>query len=349
MARAVARASAPQAPPQEQEQPGRRAAGAAGPTPGAGPTPAQQAPPRPSARQPTRAAAPRDQGPGRRRSSSRRGFVPPAQPGNKPGFSPGGTGVPAGQAQGKQKGPREFVGPMDHSYRAVNGNVSTVLLRRFRSPAATATTAITRRTTRADPAVRADAVTRIFCFIEDLFFQAKIMRPQRSWASRWSLSRATRIVWRLTDLLRRRPTLLVFDLNNLNAKPMTLIPKFKTKLKKATSIVGFLNHLQGDLKMKAIEAGCDTVMPRSAFSQSLPNLLRRYGLEEEEEYYPQPVCSRAIESASCFGKRALRLRERPRFSPQLDGTKALRAAGRPAVCAECAVNLSWGPGHRAAA
>jgi hypothetical protein len=30
-------------------------------------------------------------------------------------------------------------------------------------------------------------------------------------------------------------------------------------------------------------------MPRSAFSQTLPNLLRRYGLEEEEDYAQQPV------------------------------------------------------------
>ena len=95
---------------------------------------------------------------------------------------------------------------------------------------------------------------------------------------------------RLTDLPdAERPTLLVFDLNNLNAKPMALIPKFKAKLKMATSIIGFLNHLQGELKAKAIEAGCDTVMPRSAFSQSLPNLLRRYGVEEEEEFAQQPV------------------------------------------------------------
>ena len=42
-----------------------------------------------------------------------------------------------------------------------------------------------------------------------------------------------------------KPALLVFDLNNLNAKPMTLIPKFKSKFKKAVSIIGFLNHLQG--------------------------------------------------------------------------------------------------------
>jgi len=95
---------------------------------------------------------------------------------------------------------------------------------------------------------------------------------------------------RLIDLPEaERPRLLVFDLNNLNAKPISLIPKFKAKMKKATSIVGFLNHLQGELKARAIEAGCDTVMPRSAFSQSLPNLLRRYGIEEEEEYTPQPA------------------------------------------------------------
>jgi len=66
-------------------------------------------------------------------------------------------------------------------------------------------------------------------------------------------------------------------------KPLTLIPKLKAKLKKSTSIIGFLSHLQGDLKAKAVEAGCDTVMPRAAFSQNLPNLLRRYGLHEEEE------------------------------------------------------------------
>jgi hypothetical protein len=103
-------------------------------------------------------------------------------------------------------------------------------------------------------------------------------------------------VAKLLDLPEEaRPKLLVFDLNNLNAKPMTLIPKFKTKFKKTTSIVGFLNHLQSDLKAKAVEVGCDTVMPRAAFSQSLPTLLRRYGMEliqeeeEEDEYAPQLV------------------------------------------------------------
>jgi hypothetical protein len=53
-------------------------------------------------------------------------------------------------------------------------------------------------------------------------------------------------------------------------KPLTLIPKLKSKLKKGTSIIGFLSHVQGDLKQKAHEVGCDMVLPRSAFSQNLP-------------------------------------------------------------------------------
>jgi len=98
------------------------------------------------------------------------------------------------------------------------------------------------------------------------------------------------VLARITDSPEpERPALLVFDLNNAAAKPLTVIPKLRAKLKKSVSIIGFLSHLQGDLKMKATEAGCDTVMPRSAFSQSLPNLLRRYGMEEEEDNYPQPV------------------------------------------------------------
>jgi hypothetical protein len=215
-----------------------------------------------------------------------KGSAPPASPGNS-------VSSPAhGRRKEKQRGPRTFVGPMDHSYRAVNGNVND-------GPASTIPTSGNGHGSyypdvfQAAPTVpvREDAPTRIFCFIEDLFFQAKIQETARKLGVKVEFVKGDKeAVARLTDAPEaERPTLVVFDLNNLNAKPMTLIPKFKAKFKKATSIVGFLNHLQGDLKMKAVEAGCDTVMPRSAFSQSLPNLLRRYGLEDEEEYAQQPM------------------------------------------------------------
>ena len=215
------------------------------------------------------------------------------QPGNSLSHSPG-NGQNQGKRKSRQKGPREFVGPMDHSYRAVNGNFadgppSTIQIT-SNGHGAYYQDAFAGQSLSLLP-MREDAPTRIFCFIDDLFFQAKINETSKKLGVKVEFVKGDKeSIARLTDGTESNwPTLVVFDLNNLNAKPMTLIPKFKTKFKKATSIVGFLNHLQGDLKLKAIEAGCDTVMPRSAFSQSLPNLLRRYGLEEEEDHYPQPT------------------------------------------------------------
>ena len=218
----------------------------------------------------------------------------PGQPVNgingQPGNSINGQGL-GGKRRQRQKGPREFVGPMDHSYRVANGNVadtppSTIQLGNHQGNFyADAYTPVAQ--------VRHDAPTRIYCFIEDLFFLAKIQETAKKLGVKVEFVKGSdkESVARITDAAENeRPNLIVFDLNNLNAKPMALIPKFKTKFKKAVSIIGFLSHLQGDLKLKAIEAGCDTVMPRSAFSQSLPNLLRRYGVEEEEEdHMPQPA------------------------------------------------------------
>ena len=214
--------------------------------------------------------------------------APQLQPGNSI------SGPPQGKRRGRQKGPRTFVGPMDHSYRAVNGNVAD-------GPPSTIPTAGNGHSSGYYPDVyaaqppapiREDAPTRIVCFIEDLFFLAKIQETARKLGVKVEFVKGENkdAITRIYEAPENeKPALIVFDLNNLNAKPMTLIPKFKSKFKKAVSIIGFLNHLQGDLKMKAVEAGCDSVMPRSAFSQSLPVLLRRYGVEEEEEVSQQPV------------------------------------------------------------
>jgi hypothetical protein len=213
---------------------------------------------------------------------------------HQPGNNAGGF-----KRKGKQRerGPRSFVGPMDHSYRAVNGNFaetppSTIEShgnyggrsngggRSYVSDSQPIDYSIGRPIPVPD-----DAPTKIFFFIEDLFFNAKITETARKLGVKVAFVKNDKeAIAELTGHEENdRPGLIVFDLNNANAKPLTLIPKLKAKLKKSTSIIGFLSHLQGDLKAKAVEAGCDTVMPRAAFSQNLPNLLRRYGLHEEEE------------------------------------------------------------------
>jgi hypothetical protein len=212
------------------------------------------------------------------------------QPGNN-GFKRKSGG---GGGRQQQRGPRSFVGPMDHSYRVVNGNFAD-------TPPSTIEThgnfqgrssgrgyqsdsqPIDYSQGRTIP-IPEDAPTKIFFFIEDLFFIAKIQETARKLGVKVAFIKNDKeSIAQLTGKDEEKPGLIVFDLNNANAKPLTLIPKLKAKLKRSTSIVGFLSHLQGDLKAKAVEAGCDTVMPRSAFSQNLPNLLRRYGIEEEDE------------------------------------------------------------------
>src|SRR6266481_3662948 len=132
--------------------------------------------------------------------------------------------------------------------------------------------------------MREDATSRIFGFFDDLFFQAKIEETARKLNVKVEFVKTEQD---LTDKMEQngeeKPSLIIFDLNNNSVKPLTLIPKLKSKLKKGTSIIGFLSHVQGDLKQKAHEVGCDMVLPRSAFSQNLPQLLRRHGAPEEEE------------------------------------------------------------------
>jgi len=210
------------------------------------------------------------------------------QPGNGGSFKRKGK---------QQRGPRSFVGPMDHSYRVVNGNFADTSpstmeasgnykprgggnSRAYVSDSQPIDYSIGRSIPIPD-----DAPTKIYFFIEDLFFNAKITETARKLGVKVAfIKNEKEAIAELTGAAEEdRPGLIVFDLNNAAAKPMTLIPKLKAKLKKSTSIVGFLSHLQSDLRVKAVEVGCDTVMPRAAFSQNLPNLLRRYGLVEEEE------------------------------------------------------------------
>ena len=214
---------------------------------------------------------------------------------NGGGYRPDNFGNQAGGFKRKGKGggqPRErgFVGPMDHSYRASgefsDAAASTIQLGQGRRSGHRHTgdsQPIDRSMPRPIP-IPEGAQTHIYFFIEELFFQAKIQETAKKLGVKVSFIKNDKdAVAALTDSEENKPALIVFDLNNANAKPLTLIPKLKAKLKRSASIVGFLSHLQGDLKAKAVEAGCDVVMPRAAFSQNLPNLLRRYGVEETEE------------------------------------------------------------------
>jgi len=199
----------------------------------------------------------------RRRRGRRRG----GNPGGRPGRDQQHGGI--------------YSAPMDHSYRAAlaGGNNGA----RPGRPRPGFAPNYTQADLEPLPA-REDANSRIFGFVDDLFFQAKIQETARKLNVKVEFVKTEQdLADRVKQNGEEKPSLIIFDLNSATAKPLTLIPKLKSRLKKGTSIIGFLSHVQGDLKQKAHEAGCDMVLPRSAFSQNLPQLLRRHGAPEPRE------------------------------------------------------------------
>jgi CheY-like chemotaxis protein len=185
------------------------------------------------------------------------------------------AGGPMGRDRQEHQG--IFTAPMDHSYRANMGNDNgNGGGRGPRRPGFSSSYPVT--DPEPLPVPQENAASRVFAFVEDLFFLSKIQDTGRKMNVKVEFVKNEK---ELTDRMKingeEKPSLIIFDLNNANAKPLTLIPKLKSKLKKGTSIIGFLSHVQGDLKQKAHEVGCDMVLPRSAFSQNLPQLLRRHG------------------------------------------------------------------------
>jgi len=205
------------------------------------------------------------------RNRRRRGRRPPNHRNN------GGGG---GQNRERQNIGGVYSAPMDHSYRAAQNGDNGHKNGRQRPGFATT---YPQPDPEPVPAGREDSTSRIFAFVDDLFFLAKIQETARKMNVKVEFVKTDKdLMDRMKLNGEEKPSLIIFDLNNANAKPLTLIPKLKTKLKKGTSIIGFLSHVQGDLKQKAHEVGCDMVLPRSAFSQNLPQLLRRHGAPEEE-------------------------------------------------------------------
>jgi PleD family two-component response regulator len=114
----------------------------------------------------------------------------------------------------------------------------------------------------------------VLAVLEDLFFTVKINESVKR------TSMAVEFVKSEKDVLDRalaKPALIIIDLNFESIDPLGLIAKLKANdATKNISVIGYLSHVQGELKLKAHEVGADMVLPRSAFSQNLPQILKRH-------------------------------------------------------------------------
>ena len=115
---------------------------------------------------------------------------------------------------------------------------------------------------------------RILALVGDLMFTVKITEAAKR--------NGMQVEYVKTDAeflekARQRPRLAIMDLNIHTAQPVELIQALKsTEEFRSISVLGYVSHVQGDLKIKAQDAGADLVLARSAFTQNLSQLLKRH-------------------------------------------------------------------------
>lgn len=114
----------------------------------------------------------------------------------------------------------------------------------------------------------------VVAVLNDLMFRVKIEEAAKRAGLR------TFFVQSQADALARAkegPAVIILDLNCAQTDPLDTIRKLKASDEtKGINLLGYVSHVQADLKQAAQEEGCDVVVARSAFSQNLPTILRRY-------------------------------------------------------------------------
>jgi PleD family two-component response regulator len=115
---------------------------------------------------------------------------------------------------------------------------------------------------------------RVLAVVSDLFFSVKISEAAKRNGLPLEFVKDGQEV---LEKAKSRPTLIIFDLNFEAVEPLKLIAEIKgSPDTKGVSLIGYLSHIQGELKQQAQDAGCDMVMARSALSQNMMQIFKRH-------------------------------------------------------------------------
>ncbi len=115
---------------------------------------------------------------------------------------------------------------------------------------------------------------KLLAAVGDLFFTIKISDAAKKAGLQVEFVKTDK---ELLEKAKEMPLLIVMDLNFQAVQPLKMIARLKSHPDlKQISVIGYLSHVQGELKQKAHETGCDMVLARSAFSQNLPQILKRH-------------------------------------------------------------------------
>lgn len=112
----------------------------------------------------------------------------------------------------------------------------------------------------------------VIAVVDDLFFASKIRGTAEEVGVTVRFARNADAM--LAAARRDQPSLIIFDLNSERIDPMEMAKQLKADDQLlAIPLLGFFSHVQTELQRQAEEAGFDRVLPRSAFSKHLSEIL----------------------------------------------------------------------------
>ncbi|HEV2762293.1 MAG TPA: hypothetical protein VGV38_04795 [Pyrinomonadaceae bacterium] len=116
---------------------------------------------------------------------------------------------------------------------------------------------------------------RIVAAVDDLFFASKIRGTAEQAGLRADFPRGADALLAAADG-EELPRLFLFDLHAQRYGDLfALAEELKRDERlRAVPLVGFFSHVHTELQRRALAAGFDKVLPRSAFTKNLPDILQ---------------------------------------------------------------------------
>ena len=112
----------------------------------------------------------------------------------------------------------------------------------------------------------------VLAAVDDMFFWAKIEAVGKGLGV--DVVQAANAQVLEQRLAASTPDLIIVDLNSKACSPIEAIRRMKGQPSlQGVPLVAFFSHVQVELEQAAQEAGCETIMPRSAFTKNLPQIL----------------------------------------------------------------------------
>ncbi|GBC77351.1 hypothetical protein HRbin08_00827 [bacterium HR08] len=113
----------------------------------------------------------------------------------------------------------------------------------------------------------------VLLLLTDLTFLARIRAAAE--AVGLACQRVTTVEDLLQHARRQPPAAIILDLGQERLEPLRAIAALKADAAlRGIRTIGYFSHVREDVRAQARQAGCDLLLPRSAFVTQLPKLLR---------------------------------------------------------------------------